>query len=267
MSLLKDLTLRDKKILVTRPRNQANGLCQLIEDRGGFAIRYPAIEIVPVTTTDNHDISLLQLEDYDWIVFISVNAVSCALTTSPTDLVIPKKTKIAAIGAATAKALANYGVRVNLLPESSFNSQGLLQTSEMHSVEGQNFLIVRGVGGLNDLAEEIKIRGGRVTYLEVYTRQKPAQQNIDLCPLVRDKLLDVLTITSNEILQNLVEMVDESIKEPLKSIPLVVISERIKKLAGRMGFKLAIVAEQATDAAIVDAVIAISTGNNIDRIN
>jgi len=63
-----------------------------------------------------------------------------------------KSVRIAAIGKATAQALALAGLPVDLVPESGYNSEALLAMPQMQQINGQRYLIVRAkVGAKNSL--------------------------------------------------------------------------------------------------------------------
>ena len=67
--------------------------------------------------------------------------------------------------------------------------------------------------------------------------------------------IDIVTVTSQDGLQNLLEMAElEQCREWLLNIQVVAISPRIAELAAKLGFKQpALIAEQATDEAMVAA--------------
>jgi uroporphyrinogen-III synthase len=246
--------------MVTRPEQQADRLCSLIEKMGGSAVRFPVLEIIPVNGVQLTLKVVGKLQSFDWIVFVSANAVNFALRSSMENTKIPPQVHVAAVGRATAKALRKAGVRVDLLPEAGFNSEALLATPELQQLEGQSVLIVRGTGGRELLADELRLRGARVEYLEVYKRLKPVMAVEPILKRLENNDLDVITVTSSEALQNLISAFDEKIKQRLLSIPLVVISERIKRLANKIGFKNIVVAAEPSDTAILDSVIVLING-------
>jgi len=65
--------------------------------------------------------------------------------------------------------------------------------------------------------------------------------------------------------QNLLKMVGESCKQHLLEVPLVVVSQRIRKIAAEIGFKRIAVAECPSDIAILDTVIMSVTGGECGR--
>jgi uroporphyrinogen-III synthase len=131
---------------------------------------------------------------------------------------------------------------------------------QLQQVEGQNFLIVRGEGGREQLAATLRSRGAEVDYLEVYNRVIPKIDSSPVIELLEQHRLDVITVTSAEALQNLSFMLGEKNIKLLSLIPLVVVSDRIRCIATDMGFNRIIVADSPTDAAILETVITCVTG-------
>lgn len=251
--------LNGKRILVTRPKLQAHNLISLIEQHGGQAIAFPTLEIVAIENSQVAKQQLENLKAYQWLIFISANAVNFAVTANNGKIRDFTQTKIAAVGKATAKALENVGLSVNLVPETGFNSEALLAASALQLVQNQRILIVRGEGGRETLAQELQKRGAIVDYWEVYQRKIPKTDTAPVVDLLTQQQLDWLTVTSTEALQNLITML-ETEKNSLLNIPLVVISERIKQIAASIGFKTIVVSSSPDDTAILNTMIMLTNG-------
>jgi uroporphyrinogen-III synthase len=251
--------LNGTHILVTRPEHQAENLCSLIEQRGGIALRFPTLEIVANDNIDLIKATLMNLDSYDWVVFISSNAVNFALKANGGKIARTKSTRFAAVGQATKQAMEKVGLPVDLVPENTFNSEALLALPRLQQVEGQHFLIVRGAGGREQLATTLRSRGAEVSYLEVYSRIIPRIDNSIVVDLLMRQGLDAITVSSAEALQNLKFMLGENNKL-LSLIPLVVVSDRIRCIATKMGFNRIIVADSPTDTAILETLITCVTG-------
>ncbi len=254
-------SLHGKHVLVTRPQHQAAPLTQLIAQYGGEAIGFPTLEIVPVTNLEANKQQLKNLKTYQWLIFVSANAVNFAVAANNGKIGHLTQTKIAAVGKATAKALQTIGLTVDLLPETGFNSEALLASEDLQQVENQQVLIVRGVGGRETLADELKKRGAKVDYWQVYQRQIPVIDTAPVIALLKQQQLDILIITSAESLQNLIIMLEPN-KSLLLDIPLVVISERIKQIAEIAGFKKIVVSSSPDDAAILNTMIMLTNGED-----
>lgn len=250
--------LNGARILVTRPEHQAENLCRLLAEAGGRAVRFPVLATAAITDGKIAEI-LATLDKFQWLVFISANAVNFAVQANG-GKINPNQAAVAAIGQATASALRQAGITVDLWPSPPYNSAALLAMEPMQQVNGQRFLIIRGDGGRDELADSLRQRGARVDYLEVYRRTMPTTDCSEVNALLTANQLDVVTVTSGEALQSLLTMIDRRYRPALLALPLVVISDRIKQIAAEMGFNRIAVANQASDVAILEAVTMMMTG-------
>jgi len=243
-------------VLVTRPAGQAEALCQRINDSGGTAIRAPLIEIEAIAIGEEDVRRLGKLEGVDWLVFVSVNAVRCAFELLGPQWLTQCKAKIAAIGQATALALAEKGFPVDLKPKQQFNSEALLAEPAWSNVEGQRFLIIRGEGGRELLAETLRTRGGFVEYASVY-RRKPADLNMrGILSAWRAGRIGVVAITNGEALDRLAQIMAVGSEDLLRETPMVIIGERLAKRARELGCAQ-VTSVGASDADIFDALVRI----------
>jgi uroporphyrinogen-III synthase len=253
--------LNGKRILVTRPEQQAHNLISLIEQHGGQAIAFPTLEILPTKNLHALKQQLENLKTYQWLIFISANAVNFAVQANSGKIQDFKLLKIAAVGKATAKTLESVGLSVDVVPETGFNSEALLTLPALQNLQNQRLLIVRGVGGRETLADELKKRGATVDYLEVYQRSIPNadDKTARVQALLEQQQLEIITITSGDALQNLVTMLSSHI-DLLIHVTLVVVSERIKQIAQSIGFKNIVVSSSPDDMAILNTMIMLING-------
>jgi len=241
------------RVLVTRPAGQGKGLCHLAEAAGYEAIHLPAIEIHEAEDSGPLQALVDTLDSYDLAVFISVNAVHHGLGFILAYRDWPLMVKIATVGASSAEALREYGLAADLVPAHRFNSEALLALDELQDMQGRRVVILRGNGGRDKLRETLLARGATVDYIEVYRRVCPEIDPHLMRSLLRPGSLDVITVTSNETLENLFAMAGVGGQALLRALPLIVVSERQVELARRLGFEHpALVAEDAGDASIVD---------------
>jgi uroporphyrinogen-III synthase len=260
--------LSGQGILVTRPADQAAPLCELIEEAGGRAIRFPLIEIEPVLDAPESIQQLLDLAGDDWLIFVSANAVKFALELVPAGAQSMAGPRIGAVGQATAEALEAAGLQVDLVPKPQFNSEALLAMPELADVEGRKVVIVRGEGGRELIAETLRSRGAKVTYAEVYRRTMPKQEIAEVVELWRSGGVQAVTLTSGEMLQHLVALLGEANRELLTSTPVVVVSERIAQVANDIGCRRVVTAQGPNDQAVLQAVVEIMQENlTISRTN
>ena len=221
-------------VLVTRPAHQAGDWCRLIEEHGGRALRLPVLEIAGPADPAPARRRLASLDDCRLLIFVSPNAVRQALALAG-EAGLPAHLEVAVVGDATAAALAAAGRPADLVPASSQDSEGLLALPRLRAVAGETVVIVRGEGGRPLLGDTLARRGARVEYLEVYRRVYP---QTDVAPLLAcwDQV-DLVTATSNQILENLLRLFGAEGRERLLATPLLVISARTAKRARELGWR------------------------------
>lgn len=244
--------LTGKGVVITRPIHQVEPLCALLRQHGAVPIRFPTLEIVPVADSTKARSQLIQAEQADLVIYISVNAVEQALALNP----LPVRPKLAAIGQATAKALRQAGREPDLIPARQNNSEALLALPELQQLQGWQIVIVRGVGGREMLINTLRQRGASVQYAELYQRIRPEQDAAPLLARWQQGEIHAVTATSNEALQNLYDMVGEQGQDWLITTTLVVVSPRAAQLARELGFQQpAVIAENASDQALLAALL------------
>jgi len=213
-----------KAVLITRPVGQAEPLLASLAQHRIPYCHIPAIEIHP------HTLSQAQLDRIDVadiLVFISYNAVMYA----PLFIQAPC---VLAVGEATQQALHDKGYEPVICP-SDFSTEGLLALPILQSVKNKRIAIIRGVGGREALQTVLEQRGALCESFSVYARAYPAQGQSVLQDLLMAERIDCMVVTSGEILQNLLKMAGQY-HDRLQCLPLIVISQRIARLARELGF-------------------------------
>jgi uroporphyrinogen-III synthase len=102
------------KVIVTRPADQAERLVDAIERLGHEVVRCPVLAIEPIGD------GAVDVTGYDWVVVTSVNGAAELARRRRGTL-----SRVAAVGPGTAEALAEYGIRVDLVPAVS-TQEGLV---------------------------------------------------------------------------------------------------------------------------------------------
>ena len=233
-------------VLVTRPAAQAKSLCARIDASGGEAIAFPVMAIEPIAVT-------AATRNVDLLIFTSVNAAQHGLAH-----VDRKSARIAAIGKATAAALKSADMNVDVTAPPPHTSESLLAMPELTDVAGKQILIVRGEGGRDALRTTLADRGAAVDYLDVY-RRIPASPSATEVAALEDRWqnggIDVVTLTSVEILECLLAALTEHGRELLTRTPFVAVSERIAGAARVQGLAgHCMLARAADDDSIVGAI-------------
>ncbi|MBI3560858.1 MAG: uroporphyrinogen-III synthase [Gammaproteobacteria bacterium] len=252
------LELAGIRVLVTRPVGQAHGLCQGIESQGGQCRCLPLLTIVAPSDPRPAVETLAHLARYQWLIFISANAVYQGWPFIQAAGGLPPGIVVAAVGQATAAAIVAHRGRVDHVPEQDFSSEGLLALPALYAVAGQAVLIVRGEGGKETLATELRRRGARVDYAQVYRREAVAAHLGALCDAAGQAEVDIIAISSAEALRHLAALAQAQHQAWVMARPLVVVHPRQVGLAQSLGFTLTPqVADNASDEAVVQAIIRI----------
>lgn len=259
-------SLQGLAVLVTRPEQQAEPLCRWIERHGGIALRCPALRIGDPRDWSPALAVFDRLNDYRLAIFTSANAVERALPRIRERGGIPPALEIAAIGKATARALAGHGIDRCLQPESDFTSEGLLALPRLQSVAGQAIAIVRGEGGRALLADTLQRRGARVDFAEVYRRERPQADIGSLLARWASGDIGAVVAASTESLLNLFDMLGGAGQDYLRATPLIVISARTRQTAVEYGCHRILVAREASDDAIADALLGLMANSSPAQI-
>ena len=256
------LSLKGLGVLVTRPEQQAEPLCQLIKEYGGSAIPCPTLCIAEPRDWMPALVIFDRLADYDLAIFTSVNAVDRALPPIQERGGFPSSLEIAAIGQTTARALERQGVTHCLRPAQGFTSEALLALPRFQNIAGQRIVIVRGEGGREWLADTLAARGACVDRAEVYRRERPSVDTEALLERWEHGEIGAVVITSIESLQNLFAMLGTTGQSYLRDTPLVVVSTRIRHSAAEQGCHHLLLAREASNEAIIAALFDLTTNSS-----
>ena len=243
-------------VLVTRPVHQAQGVQARLRALGAMPFLFPTLDIQPVEGPAPLNQVAKALDQWDCIIFTSVNAVWHSLPVL-SDLwpVPPPWLKVVAIGKSTADALEDYQWAPHITPSKQYSSEGLLALRDFQQVKGKRILIIEGANGRGYLEGQLKEKGGIVQPLAVYRRQCP---QVDVTPLLHyweGQAIQCVMITSGDSLKNLIQLLGASHAHYWKETLMCVISERVARLAKTQGAKKVVVAQKATDEGMVEALV------------
>ncbi len=232
--------LADISVLVTRPVDQSVRLTKRLQELGAEVIAFPALTIIGPQKPEALNQRLIEIEYYDWSVFVSPTAVQFGLAAlrqiAPDSLA---KINAAAVGAGTASALRKAGCRNVVVPEAGADSEDLLALPEFADLTGRRVLILRGEGGRELIADTLRARGAQVDYAECYRRVCPVTDPAPLVAALAAQRIQAVTVFSSETLDNLLQLCD-SAADALRALPLFVPHGRIAEHAKALHFILPI---------------------------
>ncbi|MGL5008183.1 MAG: uroporphyrinogen-III synthase [Plesiomonas sp.] len=241
-------------ILVTRPGESGLALTQALSARGRAAIYAPLLTFSAGRELNALPAAFHRLQADDVIIAVSGNAVRYAQQALQQIGASWPQVQYAAIGRSTAHALQQASGQPVLFPAHDETSEGLLQMITAQAMAGRHVLILRGNGGRPLLADTFTTWGSFVTLHECYQRQP-----IDLCgeqltDIWQRANVNILLVTSGEILQQLVALIPKTEHDWLTSCRLVVVSKRIAAMAQALGWAEIVVSPHADNLSLIAAV-------------
>lgn len=250
--------LHGLRVLVTRPVHQAKALCDKLQQQGAIAVAFPTLEILPIAPEDPSATTLrqhfLDLDHYHAVLFVSANAAHYAFQWIDSYWPqLPLGVHWLAVGNATAARLQQLGIPCSV-QSGSMDSEALLKDPRLQQLEHTKILICRGDSGRELLRDTLISRGATVDYAELYRRQRPRYSQAEIESRIYQSPPSAMLVSSGEALSNLFTLTGQ---RPLLDQILVVPSQRVAEQARTMGFKTVVTAANATDDAMITALVGV----------
>lgn len=241
-------------VLITRPAGQEGPLRHALEAAGFRVSHQPLLELERVPGPDRHQQRLiLDLDRFQHVIFVSANAVRFGLDWLASCWPrLPLGPQWYAVGEATADLLREQGL-APLTPGRQMSTEGLLALPSLQVIRGERVMIVKGEGGRRELAGQLAARGAQVESLCCYRRLAPALPAGALAAQLRAADTGVVTISSGEGLDNFLALLSPEETTKLQGITLLVPSERIALQARQAGWRRLLLADNASDDAVLQA--------------
>jgi uroporphyrinogen III methyltransferase/synthase len=241
-----------RTVLVTRPESQSAELAFKLRDLGATVLSQPAITIGEPRDWKPVDVAIERVREFDWLVFSSSNGVLYffeRMLSLGLDMRNVASAKIAAIGPATAKALAGYHLKADVIPP-KYRAEDLADFLIPHA-RGKRFLLMRASRGRQVLAEMLRTAGAIVEQVVVYESQDVAMADADIAEALAAGRIDWTTVTSAAIARSLVRLFGKA----LNNTQLVAISPLTAEVLKGLGYVSAKVAENYTTEGILAAIL------------
>jgi uroporphyrinogen-III synthase len=217
------IPLQDKRILVTRTREQASVLSDQLRALGAEPVEFPTIHIVPPQQWEKLDQAFARLfvssaevqPYYSWLVFTSANGVNICcerLQHLGYDLRAMQHVRIATIGPATAAVLRRYGLTADLVPDAYIAesvAEALIEDSKRRgeTLNGNRILLPRAAEARDILITLLQEAGALVDEIVAYQTIPVAtddERGREILHLLRSGHLDIITFTSSSTVRNFV---------------------------------------------------------------
>ncbi|WP_051230160.1 uroporphyrinogen-III synthase [Haliea salexigens] len=243
-----------RSVLVTRPAGQGEQLCSALAARGFTAHHLPFLQLQPLTPLPVAERLRVQaLDRVQHVIFVSANAVGFGMPIIegywPQ---LPQGLQWYAVGDGTARALGGFDI-VAETPGENMTSEGLLNLPGLRDCAGERVLIVKGQGGRDTLRQELSRRGAHVETLACYRRVRPAMAPGALATALADWQIEVICISSGDGLNTMLALLSPEETTKLRGVTLLLPSRRVADAAMAAGFQHCLVADNASDGAMLRA--------------
>lgn len=253
--------LQGLRVLITRPEAQAGNWQQLLENAGASTLRTPLMAIVPIDASQAKAYQsikniVMDASLYQHGIFVSQNAAQYGLDWLEQYWPqMPIGLRFYAVGSATAKCLERAGYLVTAAG-GTMNSEALLALPELQDLTHQRVVIFRGCGGRPLLGEVLRERGADVDYCELYERRFLSEGVAETLNSHQwGQASDLVTVHSGETLGHWQAILERSGQTRWKQLTLLVPGERVAARARESGFTDIVVAENASDACMLETLL------------
>lgn len=266
------LPLFGQRILVPRPRHQAEVLARQLEALGAQVDCAPVLEILPPDDWKPVDEAIAKFhadvrgagQSWDWLVFTSPNGVDGflgRLFSLGLDWRCLADTRIAAIGPGTAAALEKHHLRADVVPD-EFRAEGLAAALQQEIV-GKRILLARANRGRTVLADEWGPRAEQLTTVVVYRQDDVSAPAPEIVSALRAGKISWVMLSSANMATGFFRWLDEETTATVRRhTRLLSISPITSVAISAAGFS---VAKEATTFSIPGMVDALLEANSFAK--
>ena len=248
------MSLRGKRVLVTRALHQAAPLTAMLRERGVIPLSYPCLEVAPLDNCDELDAALgaAAAGNFDWLLLSSSNSArALAARMAQLDLELPGS-RVALMGAASAAAARSLaGAR--LCAQVRAGDYAALPDA-LKLRPGMSVLLPQSDVAPPTLREALRRSGAQVSSVAAW-RNLPGSGGVDLAELLQAREVDGLLFTSASILRNAEARLRSEGGDPalLHALPCACLGSPTAAAAQAGGFQRVQVARDHSLAALLDA--------------
>ena len=215
LAWFEDRPLHGVAVLVPRTRHQAGELSERLRALGAEPVEAPTIAIEPAHDPQQLRAAVASVADgaYDWVVFTSTNAVDATwehVDGLGLDARLFAGVGIAAVGTGTAAALAERGLRADVVPE-RMTSSGLAAALLQGASAPARALLPRADIATPVLAATLSDAGWTVADIEAYRTVPADSLPAGVAERVTSGAIDVLAFASSSTVRNFVALLGAAV--------------------------------------------------------
>lgn len=237
------------RIVVTRATHQAEELAGPLRDLGADVVLLPTIGIAPPENPVPLREAALHCNQYDWIIFTSVNAVEAFTAELPQAR--DCQVRIATVGTSTAQAAERCGFTISLIPE-KYIAESLVESFTQEDLKGRRILIPSAAVTRDVVPRELRKLGAQVDVVEAYRNILPPETTQKVTGIFREPYPDWVLFASSSAVENLVALIGP---EPLRKVSIGTIGPATSQTVMKAGLAVTIEAAVHSVPGLVEAVI------------
>ncbi|MDP4879569.1 MAG: uroporphyrinogen-III synthase, partial [Opitutales bacterium] len=213
-----------KRFVVTRAREQAGQLTQMLEDKGAEVIELPFIEVQPQFDAKRLGEILAGIAVYEWVIFTSANGVKLFFELfykAFDDIRCLGPMRIAAVGAATAREIEAHKLKVDFVPTQA-NADALAdELIENEGMESVQVLVITGNQNREELVLRLETEGRAIVdTLPLYKTIKTDLLNNEAAARFRKEGADAILFTSSSTVNSFIDQsaafkLEEGARQPV----------------------------------------------------
>jgi len=202
-------SLAGKRIVITRAALQSEALAKVLAGLGAIPLVLPLMEFGEPEDFGPLDAAIAQLEQFDWIIFTSGQAVRAFVARSK-DLGASQnpagsKLQIAAVGPVSAEAVRQMGLSVEYVARTH---SGVGLANELgERLRGRSVLLPRSDRANPDLPAALRAHGAQITEVVSYRTLQPGEVDRQKLGSISAGEADAVLFFSPSAVQNFADLV------------------------------------------------------------
>src|SRR5712691_9015630 len=245
-----DLPFRGRTFLVAASEDLVEKLAQAVQEKGGHAIPFPTIRLVPPKDYTDLDRGLQIWRILDWVVFTSAHGVEAVVERARAlgvDLSLFQG-NVATVGPATRAAAEAAGLPVSVVPD-EFLTDAI--AGALGEVCGQTILLPRSSIARKSLADELRARGAKVIEADAYD-PVPAAPDVSLVRVAAR--IDIVLLTSASAANHLMGLLPRDLRDRLiEEAEAACLGPVTAEAPRSLGFRVCAVAREHTVPGLVES--------------
>ena len=252
------------RVLVPRTKDQAGSVSERLRAYGAVPEEVPTIAVEPPRTPQQMERAVKGLVTgrYQWVAFTSVNAVRAVrekLEEYGLDARAFAGVKVAAVGEQTGRALLDFGIKPDLVPEGEQSGEGLAAAWQPYDsvLDPINrVLLPRADIATETLVARLNELGWETEDVTAYRTVRAAPPPAPIREAIKGGGFDAVLFTSSSTVRNLIGIAGK----PHAVTVIAVIGPQTAKTAAEFGLRVDVKAPRPSATGLVNALAEYAAG-------